>query len=95
MHVVHPIAATQFEYSPFSLSLEGPQIWIWNACKELGITLIASSPLGRGQARESSCVIARPLMLAETSTEGQNVDALSDTDVHKLINFPRFQKENV
>lgn len=47
-HAVHPLTAAQFEYAPFTLSIEDPQIGIWNACKELGIPLVASCPLGRG-----------------------------------------------
>jgi aryl-alcohol dehydrogenase-like predicted oxidoreductase len=42
---VHPIAALQSEYSLFSRDVEGD---ILNTCKELGITFVAYSPLGRG-----------------------------------------------
>jgi aryl-alcohol dehydrogenase-like predicted oxidoreductase len=42
---VHPIAALQSEYSLFSRDVEGD---IQNTCKELGITFVAYSPLGRG-----------------------------------------------
>jgi len=41
----HPIAALQSEYSLFSRDVEGD---IQNTCKELGITFVAYSPLGRG-----------------------------------------------
>lgn len=47
-HAVHPLAAAQFEYAPFTLDIESPQVNIFNACKELGIALVAYSPLGRG-----------------------------------------------
>ncbi|EKM58176.1 uncharacterized protein PHACADRAFT_252277 [Phanerochaete carnosa HHB-10118-sp] len=76
-HAVYPIAAAQFEYAPFTLNIEDPQIGIWNACKELGITLVAYSPLGRG-------LLSGKL----------DPDALSDKDIRKLFDFPRFQKEN-
>jgi aryl-alcohol dehydrogenase-like predicted oxidoreductase len=42
---VHPIAALQSEYSLFSRDVEGP---ILDTCRELGITFVAYSPLGRG-----------------------------------------------
>ncbi len=44
-HKVHPIAALQSEYSLFSRDVEGD---ILNTCKELGVTFVAYSPLGRG-----------------------------------------------
>src|SRR5437016_888541 len=42
---VHPIAALQSEYSLFTRDVE---VDILNTCKELGITFVAYSPLGRG-----------------------------------------------
>jgi aryl-alcohol dehydrogenase-like predicted oxidoreductase len=42
---VHPIAALQSEYSLFSRDVEGS---ILETCRELGITFVAYSPLGRG-----------------------------------------------
>jgi aryl-alcohol dehydrogenase-like predicted oxidoreductase len=42
---VHPIAALQSEYSLFSRDVEGS---ILDACRELDITFVAYSPLGRG-----------------------------------------------
>ena len=38
----------QVEYSPFSLDIENPQINLLNVCRELGVAVIAYSPLGRG-----------------------------------------------
>ncbi|KAF2650885.1 Aldo/keto reductase [Lophiostoma macrostomum CBS 122681] len=45
---VHHIDAVQLEYSPFALDIESPQIGILKACRELGIAVVAYSPLGRG-----------------------------------------------
>ncbi|PRP86279.1 putative aldo-keto reductase (AKR13) [Planoprotostelium fungivorum] len=45
---VHPIAAVQIEYSPFTLDIEDPQIALLQACRELGVAVVAYSPLGRG-----------------------------------------------
>jgi aryl-alcohol dehydrogenase-like predicted oxidoreductase len=44
-HAVHPISALQSEYSLWSREPEGE---IFDVCKELGITFVAYSPLGRG-----------------------------------------------
>lgn len=44
-HAVHPIAALQSEYSLWSTDIEGVSI---PTAKELGTTLVAYSPLGRG-----------------------------------------------
>ncbi|GES74882.1 aldo/keto reductase [Rhizophagus clarus] len=43
---VHPIAAIQMEYSPWTLHIETNGIM--EACRELGVTIVAYSPLGRG-----------------------------------------------
>ncbi|PKC66586.1 aldo/keto reductase [Rhizophagus irregularis] len=45
-HKVHPIAAVQIEYSPWSLDIETNGIM--ETCKELGITIVAYGSLGRG-----------------------------------------------
>ncbi|KAJ7606326.1 NADP-dependent oxidoreductase domain-containing protein [Roridomyces roridus] len=47
-HAVHPIAAYQVEYSPFTLDIEDPKIGILTTARELGVKIIAYSPLGRG-----------------------------------------------
>jgi aryl-alcohol dehydrogenase-like predicted oxidoreductase len=44
-HAVHPISALQTEYSLWSRE---PELEIFDVCKELGITFVAYSPLGRG-----------------------------------------------
>jgi len=44
-HAVHPISALQTEYSLWSRE---PEKEIFAVCKELGITFVAYSPLGRG-----------------------------------------------
>ncbi|KAI0371350.1 Aldo/keto reductase [Pilatotrama ljubarskyi] len=47
-HAVHPISALQVEYSPFTLDIEDPDVGLLKAARELGIKIIAYSPLGRG-----------------------------------------------
>ncbi|CAI10708.1 putative Aldo/keto reductase (plasmid) [Aromatoleum aromaticum EbN1] len=44
-HAVHPVTALQSEYSLWNRE---PELDVLPACKELGITFIAYSPLGRG-----------------------------------------------
>jgi aryl-alcohol dehydrogenase-like predicted oxidoreductase len=44
-HAAHPCAALQTEYSPMT---RNPEIAVLEACKELGITFVAFSPVGRG-----------------------------------------------
>ncbi|CAG8596950.1 2886_t:CDS:2 [Rhizophagus irregularis] len=43
---VHPIAAVQMEYSPWTLDIE--KNGMLEACRELGVNIVAYSPLGRG-----------------------------------------------
>ncbi|CAH0044695.1 unnamed protein product [Clonostachys solani] len=48
-HAIHPIAAVQVEYSPWTLDIEGPSgTHLFDTCKELGVSIFAYSPLGRG-----------------------------------------------
>jgi aryl-alcohol dehydrogenase-like predicted oxidoreductase len=45
---VHPIAAAQMEYSPFALEIESEQTNFLKTARELGVKIVAYSPLGRG-----------------------------------------------
>jgi aryl-alcohol dehydrogenase-like predicted oxidoreductase len=44
-HAVHPIAAMQTEYSPWT---RNPEVAVLDACAELGVGFVAFSPVGRG-----------------------------------------------
>ncbi|WP_335339991.1 aldo/keto reductase [Sedimenticola selenatireducens] len=44
-HAIHPVAAVQTEYS---LWTRNPEIAVLEACRELGVTFVAFSPLARG-----------------------------------------------
>jgi aryl-alcohol dehydrogenase-like predicted oxidoreductase len=46
-HAVHPIAAVQMEYSLFTRDVEAPAGML-DTCRELGVALVAYSPVGRG-----------------------------------------------
>lgn len=47
-HAVHPISALQVEYSPFTLDIEDEKIALLKTARELGVTIVAYSPMGRG-----------------------------------------------
>ncbi|TFY80910.1 hypothetical protein EWM64_g3103 [Hericium alpestre] len=47
-HKVHPISALQVEYSVFTLDIEDPRINLLNTARELGVTIVAYAPIGRG-----------------------------------------------
>jgi aryl-alcohol dehydrogenase-like predicted oxidoreductase len=45
---VHHIAAVQMEYSPFALEIESEQYNLLKTARELGVAIVAYSPIGRG-----------------------------------------------
>lgn len=49
-HAVHPIAAVQTEYSPWT---RNPEVAVLDACRALGIGFVAFSPVGRGFLADS------------------------------------------
>jgi aryl-alcohol dehydrogenase-like predicted oxidoreductase len=61
-HAVHPIAAVQSEYS---LTTRNPEIAVLEACRELGASLVAFSPLARGflvgAIPDAAALVARDL----------------------------------
>ncbi len=82
---VHPIAALQSEYSLFARE---PEVDVLSTCKELGITFVAFSPLGRGvltgTLRSENDLDERDMRRASPRLQGDNlrqnlerVDALS------------------
>lgn len=75
-HAVHPVAALQTEYSLFSRDVEER---ILPTCMELGISLVAYSPLGRGM------LTGRYASAADRPT--------GEADFRARMQ-PRFQQEN-
>lgn len=72
-HAIHPITAVQSEYS---LWTRNPEISLSRVCQELGVALVAFSPLGRG-------------FLSARFRSPESLSALHETDMrHKN---PRFQ----
>jgi aryl-alcohol dehydrogenase-like predicted oxidoreductase len=47
-HAVYPIAAVEVEYSAFCLDIESPQTRLLETARELGVAVVAYSPLGNG-----------------------------------------------
>ncbi|KAL0932017.1 aldo/keto reductase [Colletotrichum truncatum] len=47
-HKIHPITAMQMDYSPFALEIESPQFKMLEVARELGVAVVADSPLERG-----------------------------------------------
>lgn len=45
---IHHIAAVQMEYSPFAIEIESKQFNFLQTARELGVAVIAYSPVGRG-----------------------------------------------
>lgn len=65
-HGVHPIAAMQTEYSP---TTRNPEIAVLDACRELGVTFVAFSPVARGML----------------SNGVKNPETLLDSDIRKTM----------
>lgn len=47
-HKIHPISAVQMEYSPWAMEIESEQTNFLKTSRELGVSVIAYSPIGRG-----------------------------------------------
>ena len=47
-HAVHPITALEVEHSPFTLHIEDEKIALLKTARELGVAIVAYSPVGRG-----------------------------------------------
>ena len=74
-HMVHPVSALQSEYSLWTREAERD---VLPACKQLGITFVAYSPLGRGfltgAIRQSSELAKDDFRLTSPRFQGQNFD---------------------
>jgi hypothetical protein len=72
-HRVHPIAAVQTEYS---LWTRNPEVAVLEACRELGVNLVAFSPLGRGfltgRLRAVTTLPAKDIRLAMPRFQGEH-----------------------
>ena len=75
-HAVHPISALQNEYSPWSRNVE---IAALEACRELGVALVAFSPVARGflsgRLRDTAGFDAKDIRRAMPRFQGENFSA--------------------
>ncbi|MDB4198441.1 aldo/keto reductase [Ascidiaceihabitans sp.] len=60
-HAVHPVAAVQSEYS---LSTRSPELGLLQTCAELGVSMVAFSPVGRSLLTDSPISMAAAQDLA-------------------------------
>ena len=47
-YTIHSISAVQVEYSPWTTDIESSSVNLLSTCRELGVAVVAYSPLGRG-----------------------------------------------
>lgn len=75
-HAVHPIAAVQNEYSLWSRNVE---LGVLDACKALGVALVAFSPVARGffsgTVRDANALDAKDIRRAMPRFQGDNLVA--------------------
>jgi aryl-alcohol dehydrogenase-like predicted oxidoreductase len=85
-HAVHPITALQTEYSPWT---RNPEIAVLQACRELGVTFVAFSPVARGflagGVRDTSQLVQGDLRAAMPRFQGENFQ-------HNLGLLARFEE---
>uniref|UniRef100_I1PK82 NADP-dependent oxidoreductase domain-containing protein n=1 Tax=Oryza glaberrima TaxID=4538 RepID=I1PK82_ORYGL len=107
-HAVHPITAVQLEWSLWSRDVEEDII---PTCRELGIGIVAYSPLGRGFSyRVKSCyhmwslapvkikwllAPSRENQVAGRENRNDLYDFLKRSPIGMETNLPRFQPENL
>jgi aryl-alcohol dehydrogenase-like predicted oxidoreductase len=76
---IAPVTAVQVEYSPFVLDIESPAgTDLLATCRELGVTVVAAMPLGRG-------------LLTSTFARGE---AVGDSKDNRPRVMPRFMDAN-
>ena len=75
-HAVHPIAALQTEYS---LWTRNPEIAVLQACRDLGVTFVAFSPVARGflagGLRDNSTLLDKDIRKTMPRFMGENFQA--------------------
>jgi aryl-alcohol dehydrogenase-like predicted oxidoreductase len=90
---VHPISALQVEYSPFSLDIEDPKIDLLRTARELGVTIVAYSPLGRGILTGNLvCAISFLFRGQANVVHQRSHDDLETSDFRRMI--PRYSPDN-
>ncbi|KFA55146.1 hypothetical protein S40293_08678 [Stachybotrys chartarum IBT 40293] len=76
---IAPVDVVQLDYSPFTREIEGPEgTNLLATCRELGVTIVAAMPLGRG-------------MITTNYAAGE---ALTDAQDQRAKAMPRFLEQN-
>ncbi|CAG8645235.1 9576_t:CDS:2, partial [Scutellospora calospora] len=73
---IHPIAAVQMEYSPWSLDIETNGLK--ETCEELGVTIVAYSPLGREDFASNDVRRINPRYMGENFAK--NLDLVKEIE---------------
>lgn len=79
-HAVHPITAIQMEYSAFHTAIETPERALLATARELGVAVVAYSPLGRGML---------------TGAIRGSADLGNSSDFRRPLGLPWFQEGNL
>ena len=89
-HAVYPIAALQIEYSPFYLDPEDKTKGLIPVAQELGITVVAFSPLGNGilTGRYVRTEHSSATTLANTLAVQKSPDDFEESDLRRML--PRY-----
>lgn len=84
-HKVHPIGAIQVEYSLFALDIE--EVEVLSTARELGIAVVAYSPLGRGMltGRYVSALHTKSATASFMVFSQKSPDDFSEGDFRKTI----------
>jgi aryl-alcohol dehydrogenase-like predicted oxidoreductase len=93
-HAVHPIAAIQVEYSPVNLNIE-KKGHLLDTARELGVTVVAYSPLGRGMLTGQYVSIYHMQVnfsIAYSCYTQKSWADFSDDDCRKIL--PKFSIQN-
>ncbi|KAH7018172.1 putative aldo-keto reductase [Microdochium trichocladiopsis] len=100
---IAPVAAVQFEYSPFSREIENASgDNLLATCRELGVALVVATPLSRGvitadyhQAAPSSSTAAAATAGAAVDSIGASSSGALGSNDHRGQSMPRFQPDNM
>ncbi|WP_095596631.1 aldo/keto reductase [Actibacterium pelagium] len=89
-HAVHPVAAVQSEYS---LQTRSPELGLVQTCAELGVTLVAFSPVGRSLLTDAPVSFETASQLAFMSNNPRFVQPNFDANIKATDRLRKLAKE--